>query len=293
VIAGSVYCFNNTIIHYISNSPAFHVVNRSGLNLSLKVLDLRNNHVIGYGAFLTDANVSLVQTTTTFSNLLQSVSDFTAQGYTLTNLYAPASANSPTVNAGVSEAAYSTSDILGVSRPQGGAWDIGAYEYPIKNSAGATQTFQVMDAVVTAPMVSTNDGTATYLYQPVQTTIVSASGLATFTFTVADPGSFVIQTVVNAPSDGENSFYVGIDALPKDPAMIWDIPSTAGFEQRFVSWRGNGTDTTNQFIPKVFNVLPGMHQLVFAGREANVQLRIVAIVKVPDPPANLHFPVGR
>jgi hypothetical protein len=87
--------------------------------------------------YLTDADGALVQVTTS-SNLLQSVSASSAQGYTLVNLYAPTLTGSPTVDNGTSEALYFTTDILGVSRPQGAAWDIGAYEYGATNAPSTT-----------------------------------------------------------------------------------------------------------------------------------------------------------
>lgn len=37
--------------------------------------------------------------------------------------------SSPTIDAGISLSTYFTTDIVGISRPQGAAWDIGAYEY--------------------------------------------------------------------------------------------------------------------------------------------------------------------
>jgi hypothetical protein len=83
---------------------------------------------------------------------------------------------------------------------------------------------------------------------------------------------------VNAPNNGANSFFVNIDAEPQDPYMIWDIPVTTGFGQRIVSWRGNGTFDADQFVPKVFNLSQGAHQLIIRGREVNTLLQDVAIL---------------
>ena len=74
--------------------------------------------------------------------------------------------------------------------------------------------------------------------------------------------------------------------------MIWDIPLTSGFEQRVASWRGNGTDVSNQFVPKVFNLSAGQHQLIIRGREANVLLTSFAIQSLPTPPVNLRVVAG-
>jgi hypothetical protein len=153
--------------------------------------------------------------------------------------------------------------------------------------AGAI-TFQATSGAITSPLTTGSTGAASYIYQPVQTTTVSSAGTATFNFTVTNAGSYVIQAAVSAPSDGANSYYVNIDGLPQDPTMIWDIPLTSGFEQRIVSWRGSGTDVSNQFVPKVFNLSQGTHQLIFAGREANVELQSFSLLRLPDPPTNLH-----
>ena len=77
---------------------------------------------------------------------------------------------------------------------------------------------------------------------------VTNGGQAVFDFSVTNAGSYVVQGLVNAPNTGANSFYVNIDAQPTDPTTIWDIPVTSGFQQRFVSWRGNGTDTNDQLL---------------------------------------------
>jgi hypothetical protein len=101
-------------------------------------------------------------------------------------------------------------------------------------------------------------------------------------------GGYVLEALVNAPDTGANSFYLNNDAQPQDPTMIWDIPVTSGFERRWVSWRGNGTDTNNQFIPRRFSLSAGGHQLVIVGREANTQLQQLWILPCPAPPRNLQ-----
>jgi len=76
--------------------------------------------------------------------------------------------------------------------------------------------------------------------------------------------------------------------------MIWDIPVTNGFEGQVVSWRGNGTLDANEFAPKVFNLTSGVHQLFIYGREPNVQLEHITIIKVelPSPPSALRVVPG-
>ena len=54
------------------------------------------------------------------------------------------------------------------------------------------------------------------------------------------------------------------------------------------SWRGTGTDTNNQYIPKIFSLATGSHQVIFAGREANTQLQGFSILQLPTAPQNLR-----
>jgi hypothetical protein len=131
---------------------------------------------------------------------------------------------------------------------------------------------------ITAPFILTNG----YIYQSIQTTTVTNGGRAAYNFTIAQTGTYVVQTTVNAPNDGANSFFVNIDAEPQSPTMIWDIfPFTSGFEQRTVSWRGTGSDTNNQYIPEVFTLTAGPHQLIIRGREAYPELQDMTILPYP------------
>ncbi|MCU0786131.1 MAG: hypothetical protein MUF81_19200 [Verrucomicrobia bacterium] len=86
---------------------------------------------------------------------------------------------------------------------------------------------------------------------------------------------------MNAPNEGANSFFLNLDAEPQDPYMIWDIPPTSGFEPRTVSWRGNGTYNNSEFVPKVFNLGQGSHQLILRGREAYTALQSLTIMQYP------------
>jgi len=150
--------------------------------------------------------------------------------------------------------------------------------------ATASLTFQATNAVITAPFALTSG----YISQSVQTTDPTTGGQAVFTFTITNASTYVIQALVNAPNDANNSLFVNMDAQPSDPTNIWDIPITSGFEQRIVSWRGNGTDVNNQYVPAVFTLSAGVHQLIIRGREMNVQLQSVAILDYVTPPTNLH-----
>jgi hypothetical protein len=91
----------------------------------------------------------------------------------------------------------------------------------------------------------------------------------------------MISTVVNAPSESANSFYVNIDGEPTDPTMIWDIPVTTGFTNRLVSWRGKGNSSNSQYVPIVFTLSAGTHQVIVRGREANTQLKTITLSIAP------------
>ena len=117
-----------------------------------------------------------------------------------------------------------------------------------------------------------------------------------YTFGVPTGGSYVISMNVSAPSTAANSFYINIDAEPTDPTMIWDVSVNSGFTDQLVSWRGNGTDVSNQYVPAVFSLTAGTHQLIIRGREAGAQLGQITIMGYAGAgvvaPRNLHIAVA-
>lgn len=137
-------------------------------------------------------------------------------------------------------------------------------------------TLPATSGVVTGPFLVTNG----YIYQPTETGVLGG-GRAAYNFTVLTAGNYVIRATANAPHEGANSFFLNLDAEPQDPAMIWDIPVTAGFESRVVSWRGNGTPTNSEFVPKIFTLTHGSHELILRGREAYTSLRNLSIKPYP------------
>ena len=144
--------------------------------------------------------------------------------------------------------------------------------------------FQAAAASITPPFVLTNG----IISQSVQTTDPAQGGRAAFNFTIVNAGNYVIQALMNAPGDANNSLFLNVDAEPTAPTMIWDIPITTGFEQRIASWRGTGSDTNNQYIPKLFTLTTGTHQLIFRGRESGVQLQSLIISNVLTAPPHLR-----
>ena len=61
--------------------------------------------------------------------------------------------------------------------------------------------------------------------------------------------------------------------------MIWDIPVSSALTNATVSWRGtgNGDPAAAQYIPKVFHLSAGAHQLIILGRESNTTLGTITI----------------
>jgi hypothetical protein len=145
--------------------------------------------------------------------------------------------------------------------------------------------FEAPAGALTAPFLVTNGAIV-----QLSDADITNGGRAVYTFTLTNAGVFVIEALVTAPSETANSFYVNIDAQPQDPGMVWDIqPNTSGFEPRLMSWRGNGTFASNQFAPKQFTLSTGTHQLIVVGREANTQLKGLAIIRLPQAPSDVKL----
>jgi hypothetical protein len=149
-------------------------------------------------------------------------------------------------------------------------------------------SFAADSGTYTAPFVDSN-GT---LSQSVQTGVTNG-GQAIYTFNVTNAGNYLVSAMVIAPSDGENSLYVNIDAEPTDPLMIWDIPICSVLTNATVSWRGNGNGdpASSQYIPEVFALSAGTHQLIIVGRDANTTLGTITIAAVP-PMLQIRATVG-
>ena len=104
---------------------------------------------------------------------------------------------------------------------------------------------------------------------------------------VNESADYGIYAEVHCATDGNNSFFLNVDAEPTSPLAIWDIPAIAQVTNRLVSWRGNGTDAASQYPQKIFTLSAGVHQLIIRGREAGAQINHISLVKVPAAPSNL------
>jgi hypothetical protein len=150
---------------------------------------------------------------------------------------------------------------------------------PAANVPPPGQLFLASAAVLTAPLVLTND----YFYLTGDQAEVTNGGKAVISFTVTNAGDYVIESLVNADDGSTNSFFLNIDAQPADPDNIWDIDVTTGFEKRVASWRGSGDSGSDEFSPKRFKLEPGAHQLIIVGREPGTLLKSLTIRPAPAP----------
>jgi hypothetical protein len=64
--------------------------------------------------------------------------------------------------------------------------------------------------------------------------------------------------------------------------MICDVGVTSEFEMQLVNWRGNGTSDQNQYVPKIFTLGVGTHELSIQ-RGAKPIHSLIALVGVIDP----------
>jgi hypothetical protein len=84
--------------------------------------------------------------------------------------------------------------------------------------------------------------------------------------------NYTLLATFSAPNDGANSFFVDVDEWPGDPGAIWDAPITSGSTNANVAWRGTNASyqyQTSQWLPKVWSLTSGPHQLIVISREAN------------------------
>ncbi len=87
-------------------------------------------------------------------------------------------------------------------------------------AVGSGLTFAADSGAIKDPFVVAN-GT---LSQPVETTVANG-GRTVYGFSILRAGNYLVSALVSAPNEGQNSFYVNIDAEPADPLMIWDFQS--------------------------------------------------------------------
>ena len=125
------YVYNNTF--FLGDGDSAVAIGTSGN--AIGIMDAKNNHYITpSGGSGSKINSSGVITFSETNYVHMSIATATAQGYVAGNAYAPTSPSCSTVDTGAAVSCPGcgsgiNSDTSDVSRPQGSAWDIGAYEY--------------------------------------------------------------------------------------------------------------------------------------------------------------------
>jgi hypothetical protein len=216
-----------------------------------------------------------------------------AASRTYTNVISTGAATTATVSGLVGGATYFFAvTAVGTNGVESAFSSEASYTVPLPTNSPALPglTLAVNSGVISAPFVASS-GT---LSQPVQTG-VAEGGQAVYTFNLVKPGNYFVSAMVLAPSEGQNSLYVNIDAEPIDPLMIWDIPVSPTLTSRLVSWRGNGSGdpASSQYSPKVFTLSAGTHQLIIRGREPGTTLGAVSIVAALPPQLQIRLGPGR
>jgi hypothetical protein len=126
-----MYIYNNTLVPTGTNVAAIRTIDDGYGNLDSCIA--RNNHLITDTAF---TGKEIVTHYIRDHNLLQTAAVAASNGFSSANNYAPTGVGCLTIDAGVSEASLFSTDILGITRPQGSAWDIGAYSLQYAGTTG-------------------------------------------------------------------------------------------------------------------------------------------------------------
>ncbi|MEM7131640.1 MAG: putative Ig domain-containing protein [Chloroflexota bacterium] len=95
-----------------------------------------------------------------------------------------------------------------------------------------------------------------------------------YCFTIDSAGTYLLETSVQAPSGGSNSFYVTVDGEPTN-GHIWDTATSNTFVNDFVASRSIAD-------PLELNLEPGDHTVVVYLREDGTKLDTIALINLND-----------
>jgi hypothetical protein len=131
--ASTVSIYNNTFVPVGPSTSSIRFVDQGNGRIGTAII--QNNHLIT-GATNAVNGDTMVNTLTVDHNSIMTPAAAAAQGYASSNGYAPTLKTNGTVDSGCDLSAYFQTDISGVARPIGVAWDIGAYEYDAGSAVG-------------------------------------------------------------------------------------------------------------------------------------------------------------
>ena len=137
-----------------------------------------------------------------------------------------------------------------------------------------TTAMTVTNGTLVSPLVADSGN---FVSQPADTELADA-GYLVLGFTAPSNGNYFLESVVNAASAMNNSFWLEMNDNVADTADIWDInPITSGFQTRVVSARGNGTFDNPEFPTNVWTLSSGVNYVMVRGREPDAQLRTLTL----------------
>ena len=142
--SGIYNVYNNTCFIESGDSVRSLVrfVDRGGAPAA-DVANVRNNHIIYDGASCTTTSGGGYNTLNASNNVIQTLAAANSDGYNQANEFAPTSGSGATIDLGTPIGGIYAIDIVGVSRPQGAQWDIGAYEFVALSVPAAPANFRL------------------------------------------------------------------------------------------------------------------------------------------------------
>ncbi len=130
--------------------------------------------------------------------------------------------------------------------------------------------------VISEPFIATCGVVSQY----VQTSGPLSGGRASYRFIAPTTGPYVVEALIAASklANPPGEIYINMDEEPVGPAMIWDVPGDIFYQDRRASWRGSGTRRDDEFVPKIFQLTAGEHELIMRGVRWGLRVDRVRIV---------------
>lgn len=229
-VNAKVYAWNNTFVGVNNGSGSVIAVGQRNQYPGGPPMDpvyhmeLTNNHFITSGPLFLQDGAPPPTTFVHGNNITNTPSAANAAGYTIGNHWAPTSGAAPTVDAGVTLSHFNM-DRLNVPRPQGVAWDIGAYEFTSGASSPGTlaiatsaySTAEDTTVAINVIRVGGSMGTVGCSYTTTAGTALAGTDYTTASGTLSFIDSDVSETVNvtilrNVANTGNRSFTFTISA---------------------------------------------------------------------------------